>query len=241
MPGIVPVMIIEHYNRSPPVFKGPSPTGRKNFEIQKAKTAMIFSKNDIFGGSSPHADGLTAEEYVRRLERERTDSLENAEIDEPSGANCPTAIAGAGLMGRSIAAAFLRVRLPILLYDTAPDALAAAPNRIADELALQLSGTERPDEAERAEAARRVESLLKTTGNPADLNRADVIIETIIEKLKVKQRFYRSLAPLLTGKKLLLSNTSTIQITDLAEGLAETDALTPEACAQLLRQRIARS
>lgn len=195
---------------------------------------MIFSKNDIFGGSAPHADGLTAEEYVRRLERERTDSLktakiaEFAEIAEPFDANRPTAIAGAGLMGRSIAAAFLRVRLPILLYDTAPDALAAAPGRIADELALQLAGTERPSDIERAEAARRVESLLETTENPADLNRADVIIETIIEKLKVKQRFYRSLAPLLSGKKLLLSNTSTIQITDLAEGLAETAALTPE-------------
>ncbi|MGI5832027.1 MAG: 3-hydroxyacyl-CoA dehydrogenase NAD-binding domain-containing protein [Thermoguttaceae bacterium] len=140
----------------------------------------------------------------------------------------PFGIAGGGLMGCSAAAAFLRVRTPVLLYDSSPEACAAAPTRLTEELAGQLSGGQLPGEADRREAAKRVETLLTVTENPADLNRADVILETIVEKSKVKQKFYRSLDPFFDRPKLLLSNTSTIRITELATALNGTKHLSPE-------------
>ena len=54
------------------------------------------------------------------------------------------------------------------------------------------------------------------------------MIETIVEKPKIKRKFYRTFDSFCTGKKLLLSNTSTIRITELAAGLAETENLLPD-------------
>ena len=140
----------------------------------------------------------------------------------------PLGIAGGGLMGCSIAAAFLRAGIPVLLYDLSAEARAAAGEWLAEELACQLSGRAEPDEADRAEARRRVETLCAVTGAAADLDRADVILETIVEKSKVKQKFYRDLDRLCGGEKLLLSNTSTIRIGELARGLAGTKHFAPE-------------
>ncbi len=140
----------------------------------------------------------------------------------------PLGIAGGGLMGCSIAAAFLRAGIPVLLYDLAPEARAAVPGRLAAELACQLSGRAEPEPDESAEARRRVETLFGVTGEAADLDRAEVILETIVEKPKVKQKFYRELDRLCGGEKLLLSNTSTIRITELARGLAGTEHFSPE-------------
>ena len=137
-------------------------------------------------------------------------------------------IAGGGLMGCSIAAAFLRVRIPVILYDISPDARAAAPGRLAEELAAQLAGNLAPAETDRREALTRAGALLTVTGNEADLDGAETVIETIVEKPKIKRKFYRTFDSFCTGKKLLLSNTSTIRITELAAGLAETENLLPD-------------
>ena len=128
-------------------------------------------------------------------------------------------IAGGGLMGCSIAAAFLRAGIPVLLYDLSAEARAAAPERLTAELACQLSGRAEPSSDDLAEARRRVAALFTVTGEAADLDRAEIILETIVEKSKVKQKFYRDLDKVCTGEKLLLSNTSTIRIGELARGL----------------------
>ncbi|MBR2584637.1 MAG: hypothetical protein IKE64_04305 [Thermoguttaceae bacterium] len=159
------------------------------------------------------------EEYIRRLGGGLSRPCE-----KPPAAP-PTAIVGAGLMGCSIAAAFLRARWPVTLYDSSAEALARAPGRVAEELAAQLADG---DEGADAEARCRVERLLTVAGDAKELARAEVVIETIVEKLKVKQKFYRQIDPLLSAGKLLLTNTSTLRIADLAKGLAAGGHLTPE-------------
>ena len=91
---------------------------------------------------------------------------------------------------------------------------------------LQVNQAELFPKADRREAAKRAETLLTVTENPADLNCADVILETIVEKSKVKQK-HRSLDPFFDRPKLL-SNTSTIRITELATALNGTKHLSPE-------------
>ena len=142
--------------------------------------------------------------------------------------SAPLGIAGGGLMGCSVAAAFLRAGIPVLLYDLSAEARAAAPDRLTLELACQLSGRAAPEPNDLAEARRRVESLFTVTGEAADLDRAEIVLETIVEKSKVKQKFYRDLDRLCSGEKLLLSNTSTIRIGELARGLAGTEHFSPD-------------
>ena len=117
----------------------------------------------------------------------------------------PTAILGAGMMGTAIAAAHLRCGLPIVLYDSADAALQTAPQRIADELRLQ--NVSLPN------------GLLTCTATLDDAIRCPVMIETIPEKLKAKQKLYQKITAIRQPDGFLLSNTSTLSISLLAEHL----------------------
>ena len=123
------------------------------------------------------------------------------------------ALAGAGLMGISITAAFVQKGIPVLLFDIQPDALVSAPDRLAHELALQL-----PDRQN--EIGSLIENYFRTTESLEEVGGKRVLVETIYEKLKVKQKFYRQLDSCCRPEMLLLSNTSTIRIGSLAEVFA---------------------
>jgi len=116
-----------------------------------------------------------------------------------------TAILGAGMMGTAIAAAHLRRSLPIVLYDSAHTALQTAPKRIVDELRLQNESLQ--------------DTLLTCTDNLDDILRCPVVIETVSEKLRVKQKLYQKITAERNPDGLLLSNTSTLSISLLAQHL----------------------
>jgi 3-hydroxyacyl-CoA dehydrogenase/enoyl-CoA hydratase/3-hydroxybutyryl-CoA epimerase/enoyl-CoA isomerase len=119
--------------------------------------------------------------------------------------NFSTAILGAGMMGTAIAAAHLRCGLPVVLYDSAANALQTAPRRIADELRLQNETF--------------IESLLTCTGNLDEVLRCPVILETIPEKVRAKRVLYQKITATRTADAFLFTNTSTISISLLAECL----------------------
>ena len=108
-------------------------------------------------------------------------------------------------MGTAIAAAHLRCGQPVVLYDSTDAPLQTAPQRIADELRLQNIAL--PD------------ALLTYTGNLDDAARCPVIIETIPEKLKAKQKLYHKITAERSPDAFLFSNTSTISISLLAQHL----------------------
>jgi 3-hydroxyacyl-CoA dehydrogenase/enoyl-CoA hydratase/3-hydroxybutyryl-CoA epimerase/enoyl-CoA isomerase len=117
----------------------------------------------------------------------------------------PTAILGAGMMGTAIAAAHLRCGRPVVLYDSADTALQIAPKRVADELRLQ--NVILPD------------ALLTCTGTLDDIADCPIVIETIPEKLKAKQKLYQKITVDRKPGCFLFSNTSTISISLLAQHL----------------------
>ncbi len=132
-------------------------------------------------------------------------------------------IAGAGLMGCTIAASFLHAGLAITLYDPIEEARAAAPQRIKTEL---LTKYERPD----VDAAL---ARLTVVATIEELAKEEVVVETIPEKLNLKKKFYKTLAAAATAPILLLTNTSSLRITDLAQGLAD------DATATICQERFA--
>lgn len=119
-------------------------------------------------------------------------------------------VIGVGMMGVAIAAAHLRVGLPVLLYDNSRESLSSAAERIAAELRLQELSYE--------------SKLVELTDQLDNVCGLRIIIETIPEKLRLKHRLYRELQELSKkqsgSKNLLFSNTSTISIAALSESLS---------------------
>ena len=69
------------------------------------------------------------------------------------------------------------------------------------------------------EKAATVLDRIQATDNFADAKGADVMIEAVFEDVSLKQDVYGELEPLLADDALLASNTSTLPITSLAEGV----------------------
>ena len=120
----------------------------------------------------------------------------------------PIAIIGTGQMGVAIAAAFLKRGLCVTLFDASEQAVASAAQRVAAELALQ-------NVAFPAELS----ANLTCTRSLDEVCRATFLLETITEKLRAKSRLYAEVVPLLDDATMLVSNTSTISIDQLAATL----------------------
>jgi 3-hydroxyacyl-CoA dehydrogenase/enoyl-CoA hydratase/3-hydroxybutyryl-CoA epimerase/3-hydroxyacyl-CoA dehydrogenase/enoyl-CoA hydratase/3-hydroxybutyryl-CoA epimerase/enoyl-CoA isomerase len=116
-------------------------------------------------------------------------------------------IIGAGLMGRSIALANLERGLSVVLMDVSREAL----DRAADFLHQELS----PHRA----------ALLTVTSALADLAGCDLILEAVVESLKVKRQVFARLEVLVARDTIFASNTSCITIGQIAAGLATPDRL----------------
>ena len=147
-------------------------------------------------------------ENVRAL-AQRSRALADEEACAAAGVQS-VGIVGAGLMGISIAAAHLKYRLPVVLADARPEALAAVPERLTAELAQDMPAAE----------ARRLVEWLARTGDEAAVGRCDLVIEAIAENTAAKQELFRRLEGRLAARTLWTSNTSTIPIGRLSAGLA---------------------
>jgi len=126
-------------------------------------------------------------------------------------------IVGAGSMGASIAAAALQSGLPVVISDARPEALDDLPARIASVLA-EADGapwTEGP------ESLPAIDKLLRRTGELAEVARCDVVLESVVEHLFVKEKLLAELEAVLAPGAVLGSNTSTISIGRLAQRLAD--------------------
>jgi 3-hydroxyacyl-CoA dehydrogenase/enoyl-CoA hydratase/3-hydroxybutyryl-CoA epimerase/3-hydroxyacyl-CoA dehydrogenase/enoyl-CoA hydratase/3-hydroxybutyryl-CoA epimerase/enoyl-CoA isomerase len=117
-------------------------------------------------------------------------------------------IIGAGLMGVGIAAANLNAEIPVVITDASPSVLSNATPSILEQ-------TDASDSDHVAAAAAR----LTIAEHEVDVAACDLVIETVVETMDVKRRIYERLEPKLKEDAVLVSNTSTLRIAKLAEGL----------------------
>ncbi len=139
-------------------------------------------------------------------------------IDRPDVRPRPVksvSVIGAGIMGQGIAAANLKRNVPVVITDAAADALHAGVEKTLAEASFNKE-TRRPD----PEKAVHYASLLEATSTDEDLVASDLVIEAVVENPDVKKRIFARLEPRLKPDAILASNTSTIPISQLAEGLA---------------------
>ncbi len=126
------------------------------------------------------------------------------------------AVIGAGVMGSGIAAQIANAGIPVDLLDM--------PSKEgSDRDAIAKGAIERMLKIEPAPLMHRDNAKLIRPGNIEDhldrLKEADWIVEAVVENLAIKQSLYRRLAAIRKPDAIVSSNTSTILLKALTEGL----------------------
>lgn len=122
-------------------------------------------------------------------------------------------IAGSGVMGSGIAQVCAMAGLETILYDISEEFLLKAKNHITQNL-------EKAQELGKISEKQKTQTLSRLSFT-TEVNKliADLIIEAIPEKLNVKQDFFKKVIALNSCDTILASNTSSIPITQIANGL----------------------
>ncbi|MCZ7456825.1 3-hydroxyacyl-CoA dehydrogenase NAD-binding domain-containing protein [Streptomyces sp. WMMC940] len=141
-----------------------------------------------------------------------------------SGANRPkgierrkvrkVAVLGAGMMGAGIAYSCARAGIEVVLKDVDADA-AERGKAYSEKLLDKALSRGRTTEAKRAELLARI----TPTADPADLAGCDAVIEAVFEDPALKHKVFQEIQHVVEPDALLCSNTSTLPITLLAEGV----------------------
>jgi 3-hydroxyacyl-CoA dehydrogenase/enoyl-CoA hydratase/3-hydroxybutyryl-CoA epimerase len=124
------------------------------------------------------------------------------------------AVLGAGMMGAGIAYVSARNGMEVVLKDVSIEAAEKGKDysrKILDKAIARGKSTE----AKRDEILARI----TPTADYADLAGCDLVVEAVFEKVSLKHEVFGEAEPVVAPDALLGSNTSTLPITGLAEGV----------------------
>ncbi|MEV8391612.1 MULTISPECIES: 3-hydroxyacyl-CoA dehydrogenase NAD-binding domain-containing protein [unclassified Streptomyces] len=125
------------------------------------------------------------------------------------------AVLGAGMMGAGIAYSCARAGFDVVLKDVSAEA-AAKGKAYSEKLLAKALSRGRKTEAERDALLARI----TPTADPADLAGCDAVIEAVFEDTALKHKVFQEIQDIVEPDALLCSNTSTLPITVLAEGVS---------------------
>ncbi|POX51016.1 3-hydroxyacyl-CoA dehydrogenase [Streptomyces sp. Ru71] len=141
-----------------------------------------------------------------------------------SGANRPQgieprqvrkiAVLGAGMMGAGIAYSCARAGIEVVLKDVALEA-AVKGKGYSEKLCAKAVAKGRTSQ-EKADA---LLARITPTADVADLAGCDAVIEAVFEDTALKHKVFQEIESVVAPDALLCSNTSTLPITTLAEGV----------------------
>ncbi|MEU8618402.1 3-hydroxyacyl-CoA dehydrogenase NAD-binding domain-containing protein [Streptomyces sp. NPDC048623] len=124
------------------------------------------------------------------------------------------AVLGAGMMGAGIAYSCARAGIEVVLKDVTTEA-AAKGKAYSEKLCAKAVAKGRTTQ-EKADA---LLALITPTGDVADLAGCDAVIEAVFEDTALKHKVFQEIQHVVAPDALLCSNTSTLPITVLAEGV----------------------
>ncbi|MFJ2768556.1 3-hydroxyacyl-CoA dehydrogenase NAD-binding domain-containing protein [Streptomyces sp. NPDC087300] len=141
-----------------------------------------------------------------------------------SGANRPqgieprtvrkVAVLGAGMMGAGIAYSCARAGIDVVLKDVSAEA-AAKGKGYSEKLCAKAVAKGRTSQ-EKADA---LLARITPTADPKALAGCDAVIEAVFEDTSLKHKVFQEIQHVVEPDALLCSNTSTLPITQLAEGV----------------------
>ncbi|MEE1782518.1 3-hydroxyacyl-CoA dehydrogenase NAD-binding domain-containing protein [Streptomyces sp. SP17BM10] len=124
------------------------------------------------------------------------------------------AVLGAGMMGAGIAYACAKAGIEVVLKDVSVEA-AERGKAYSAGLLEKAVARGRSTEAKRDELLARI----TPTADPADLAGCDAVIEAVFENTELKHKVFQEIEGVVAPDALLCSNTSTLPIGVLAEGV----------------------
>ena len=129
------------------------------------------------------------------------------------------AVLGAGVMGAQIAAQFINVGLPVILFDLPSD---SDNGKLTDKNSIALKAIENLKKLKPAPLGLSIDADLIHAANYEDnlnlLATCDLIIEAIAERLDWKHALYEKVAPHIPPHAIFATNTSGLPIKELAKG-----------------------
>ena len=126
----------------------------------------------------------------------------------------PVLVVGAGIMGTGIAQVAAQAGHPVMLHDTRDGAAAAAKTKLANTLqGLVAKGKLAADAADATLARITATDLLQ------DAAGAGLVVEAIVEDLAAKRNLFQRLEGIVAPTCVLATNTSSISVTAIANGL----------------------
>ena len=146
----------------------------------------------------------------------------NGDRDRPEGIEPFRAqkvvVLGAGMMGAAIAYVCAKAGIDVVLKDVSQE---AADRGKGYSQALVEKAVSRGRSTQ--EKGEELLARITPTDDPAAAAGADLVIEAVFEDPAVKAQVFAEIEPHLAADALLGSNTSTLPITDLAEGVSRPD------------------
>ena len=124
------------------------------------------------------------------------------------------AVLGAGMMGAAIAYVCARSGLDVVLRDVTPES-AARGKAYSEKVVSKDLNRKRTTESK----ARDLLARITPTADLADLAGADLVIEAVFEDVGLKHKVFAEIEDIVAPHALLCSNTSTLPITLLADGV----------------------
>ena len=127
-------------------------------------------------------------------------------------------VIGAGMMGAAIAYVSAKAGIEVVLKDVTLEAAEKGKDysRALEDKALARGRTT-------ASTSEALLARITPTADPADFAGVDFVIEAVFESVPVKQGVFQEIQHLVEPDAVLGSNTSTLPITLLAEGVERTD------------------
>ncbi|KAF0957619.1 3-hydroxyacyl-CoA dehydrogenase NAD-binding domain-containing protein [Rhodococcus sp. T7] len=124
-------------------------------------------------------------------------------------------VIGAGMMGAAVAYVSAKAGIDVVLQDMS---IESARKGKAYAEKLEAKALARGTTTEEKSAA--LLARITPTDNPADFVDVDFVVEAVFESVEVKQAVFKSIQDVVAPDAVLGSNTSTLPITTLAEGVA---------------------
>ena len=133
--------------------------------------------------------------------------------DVPTFTPTKVGVLGAGMMGAGIAYSCARAGMEVVLKDV-EQAAADKGKAYSEKILAKAVERGKMDEQKKSEILGRITA----TTAPADLAGCDLVIEAVFEDASLKAKVFAEIQDVVNPDALLCSNTSTLPITELAEG-----------------------
>lgn len=125
------------------------------------------------------------------------------------------AIIGAGTMGGGIAMSFANAGLPVVILETAREAL----DRGMGVIRKNYEGSAKRGRITAEQAEARI-GLIKPSLDVTDISDADLIIEAVFENMDLKKQVFRQIDNHAKPGAILATNTSTLDVNEIARATA---------------------